>query len=147
MNFKLPLIAVFAGALSLTACGGGSSSGSGSVAVSSPASLVISDVTIGTGATVVNGSNVTLNYTISLYSATAANNTGTKIESGVFNFKVGTVGPGGAITGVDVGILGMKVGGHRVLLIPASQAYGSSGSASIPPNSGVVFDMTLTASN
>lgn len=146
MNFKLPLIAVFVGAMSLTACGGGSSGG-GSVAVSSPASLVINDVTVGTGATVVKDSNVTLNYTISLYSATAANNTGAQIESGTFKFKVGTVGQGGAITGVDTGILGMKVGGRRVLLIPASQAYGSGGAGSIPPNSGVVFDMTLTNLN
>jgi FKBP-type peptidyl-prolyl cis-trans isomerase len=39
----------------------------------------------------------------------------------------------------------MKVGGRRVLLIPASQAYGATGSGAIPPNSGVVFDMTLSS--
>jgi FKBP-type peptidyl-prolyl cis-trans isomerase len=32
-----------------------------------------------------------------------------------------------------------------VLLIPAAQAYGSSGAGSIPPNSGIVFDISLTA--
>lgn len=142
MNFKLPLIAVFVGAMSLTGCGGGSNNGSGSVAVSSPSSLVANDVVVGSGATVVKGSNVTLTYTIYLYNASAADFKGAQIETGPYNF---TVGGGNTIAGVDTGILGMKVGGRRVLLIPASQAYGASGSGSIPPNSGVVFDMSLTA--
>ena len=143
MRFKLPLIAAFIGVMSLTACGGGGSSSS--VPADSPAQLVIKDITVGTGATVVKGSSVTLNYTISLYSDSAANNLGKQVETGNFNFTVGSTGPGSAIVGVDTGILGMKVGGHRLLLIPAAQAYGDSGNIGIPPKSGVVFDMTLTA--
>jgi FKBP-type peptidyl-prolyl cis-trans isomerase FkpA len=143
MNFKLPLIAVFVGALSLTACGGGSDSSS-SVTVSSPATLVSNDVTVGTGATVTNGSKVTINYTVYLYNAAASDFKGTQVDTGTFPF---TVGAGGVISGVDVGIVGMKVGGRRVLLIPASQAYGASGQGSIPGNSGIVFDMTVTSSN
>ncbi len=142
MNFKLPLIAAFVGALSLSACGGSSGTSTPAVAVSSPATLVINDVTVGTGATVVKGSSATLTYTISLYSATATDFKGSQIETGPYTF---TVGEGKTIAGVDTGIVGMKVGGRRVLLIPAAQAYGSSGSGAIPPNSGVVFDMTLTS--
>ncbi|WP_426114237.1 FKBP-type peptidyl-prolyl cis-trans isomerase [Massilia sp. PWRC2] len=141
MNFKLPLIAAFVGALSLSACGGGSNSSTPTTSVSSPASLVINDITVGTGATVTASSSVTINYTISLYKADAANFTGTQIETGPYSFTVGV----NTIAGVSAGIVGMKVGGRRVLLIPASQAYGSAGSGAIPPNSGVVFDMTLVS--
>lgn len=140
MKFKLPLIAVFVGALSLTACGGGGSSGNG-VAVSSPATLVSNDVTVGTGATVANGSAVTINYTVNLYNETSTDHKGALADSGTYSFTV----PTNVIAGVATGIIGMKVGGRRVLLIPASQAYGSAGSGPIPPNSGIVFDMTLVS--
>jgi len=39
----------------------------------------------------------------------------------------------------------MYVGGKRTVLIPSSMGYGSSGSGAIPPNAGLVFDLTLTA--
>jgi FKBP-type peptidyl-prolyl cis-trans isomerase FkpA len=144
MKFKLPLIAAFVGALSLTACGGGGSdsNGNSNVVVSSPASLVSNDVTVGTGATVANGSTVSIDYKVYLYSATASDFKGAQVDAGPYTF---TVGVSNVITGLTTGIVGMKVGGHRILLIPASQAYGASGYASIPPNSGVVFDMTLSS--
>lgn len=142
MNFKLPLIALFVGAMSLTACGGGSDS-SNNVAVSSPAALVSTDLTVGTGATVVAGTSVTINYTVWVYKADASDFKGAQVDSGtglVFN-----AGATNIIPGVSNNIAGMKVGGRRLLLIPAAQAYGASGSGAIPPNSGIVFDMTLTA--
>jgi FKBP-type peptidyl-prolyl cis-trans isomerase FkpA len=39
----------------------------------------------------------------------------------------------------------MLVGGKRTLLIPSSMGYGARGKGSIPPNAGLVFDVTLTA--
>jgi FKBP-type peptidyl-prolyl cis-trans isomerase FkpA len=39
----------------------------------------------------------------------------------------------------------MKVGGKRTLLIPSSMGYGASGSGAIPPNAGLVFEVTLSA--
>lgn len=142
MKFKLPVIAVLVGALSLSACGGGSDSAP-AVAVSSPATLVSNDVAVGTGATVASGSAVSITYAVYLYNASASDFKGTKVDAGSYSF---TVGASGTIAGVATGIVGMKVGGHRILLIPASQAYGSSGSGAIPPNSGIVFDMTLVSS-
>jgi FKBP-type peptidyl-prolyl cis-trans isomerase len=51
----------------------------------------------------------------------------------------------GVIKGWGDGIPGMKVGGKRRLIIPASLGYGSTGSgSSIPPNADLVFDVTIT---
>ncbi len=53
------------------------------------------------------------------------------------------MGAGQVIQGWDQGVGGMKVGGKRTLIIPASLGYGSSGSGPIPGNAGLVFDIEL----
>lgn len=58
----------------------------------------------------------------------------------VFKF---TPGLSNIIPGFAEGVLGMKVGGQRRLIIPPSLAYGAQGSGPIPPNSTVIFDVTL----
>jgi FKBP-type peptidyl-prolyl cis-trans isomerase FkpA len=146
MKLKSPLAAALLSAslaLTLTACGGGGSSGSGSsVVVANPAAFTKTDTLVGTGADAVTGKTVTVTYTGWLYSATAADNKGTQFETGSFTF---TIGAKQAIDGFDQGVLGMKVGGKRTVLVPSSMAYGSSGNSTIPPNAGLVFDLTLTA--
>lgn len=47
------------------------------------------------------------------------------------------------IAGFDEGVRGMKVGGRRQLIIPPGLGYGSQGTAAIPSNSILVFDVTL----
>ena len=143
MNFKLPLIAVMVGALSLSACGGGGSSNT--TPPDNPASLVINDVKVGTGATATQGTSATITYKTYLYKIGATDSKGTLIDPGTDPLTF-TVGAGKLITGVETGIVGMKVGGQRTLFIPSSMAYGSSTNISnVPANSGLVFDMTLTA--
>lgn len=143
MKLKLPLIAAFVAVLGLSACGGGDS-GSAAVVVSSPASLIKTDAVVGTGADAVVGKSITVNYTGWLYNASATDFKGTKFDSGTA--VTFTLASGSLIEGWVQGIAGMKVGGKRTLLIPSSLGYGASGyGATIPPNSGLVFEVELTA--
>jgi FKBP-type peptidyl-prolyl cis-trans isomerase FkpA len=146
MTLKFPLaaayVAIFAATVSLTACGGGGGGDSTppGVAVASPAQLSTTDTVLGTGAEAATGKLVTVSYTLWLYSDTAADHKGAQIESGDYPF---TVGSSSTIAGFSQGVMGMKVGGKRTVLVPASLAYGAGGSGKVPPNSGLVFDLTL----
>jgi FKBP-type peptidyl-prolyl cis-trans isomerase FkpA len=142
MNLKLPLIAAFVAVLSLSACGGSGGSDSSSVTVANPAAFTKTDTLLGTGVEATTGKVVTVTYTGWLYSATASDNKGAQFDAGTFSF---TLGAGQVISGFDQGVLGMKVGGKRTLLIPSSMGYGSTGSGSIPPNAGLVFEVSLSA--
>ncbi len=93
------------------------------------------------------GNTLTVNYTGWLYSSTAANFRGTQFDTSVgkqpFQFKLGV---GSVIAGFDQGLVGMRVGGTRVLIIPSALGYGAAGVPGlIPPNSGLVFSVELLA--
>lgn len=104
-------------------------------------SLVIQDEVIGTGAEATNGSLVSVHYTGTLTN-------GQKFDSsrdrGVpFEFVLGN---GSVIPGWEQGIMGMKVGGKRVLIIPPQLAYGAQAIGNIiPANSTLVFEVELVA--
>ena len=142
MKLSKLLIAVFAAALSLSACGGGSSASTAAVTVASPAALTLTDTVVGTGATVAVGSVITVTYTGWLYVTTSADFKGAQFDTGTFSF---TVGSGTVIPGFDTGVVGMKVGGTRTMLIPSSLGYGTTGTSTIPANSGLVFQVAVTA--
>ncbi len=126
----------FAVLVLLAACGGQSSpspaDNSGGITA-----LQIEDLTVGTGATVVTGDVVTVNYTGTLLDGTQFD---TSIGKTPLTFRVGA---GSVIPGFDQGMLGMKVGGKRRLTIPPGLAYGASGSGPIPPNSTIRFEIDL----
>jgi FKBP-type peptidyl-prolyl cis-trans isomerase FkpA len=146
MKLKLTLIAAFVAVLGLTACGGGGSgSGSTGAVVSSPATLTKTDTILGTGAEAALGKQITVNYTGWLYNAAAADLKGAKFDSNTATTF--TLASGSLIDGWVQGIPGMKVGGKRTLLIPSSLGYGALGTTGIPPNSGLVFEVELTADN
>lgn len=102
------------------------------------------DLTVGTGTTAATGQTVRVYYTGWIYSANATDNKGTQFDSNTvgpgFSF---TIGAGQVIKGWEQGVVGMKVGGKRRLVIPPSLAYGSNSVGSIPANSTLVFEIQL----
>jgi len=120
-----------------------------SEAVPTPAPQVtITDIKIGTGAEAADGQKLAVHYTGWLYDAKAPNNHGKKFDS---SYDRGTpitirLGEHRVIAGWEQGLVGMKVGGKRTLIIPSELAYGARGAAGvIPPNAVLVFDVNLVA--
>ncbi len=102
--------------------------------------LVTKDLITGTGQTAEPGATVTVNYVGVLCK------TGKEFDSSWSRNQPFTtpLTAGSVIPGWVQGIPGMKVGGRRELIIPASLAYGKAGSGStIPPNSPLVFVVDL----
>ncbi|HEX5447968.1 MAG TPA: FKBP-type peptidyl-prolyl cis-trans isomerase [Candidatus Saccharimonadales bacterium] len=98
------------------------------------------DLKTGTGATATPTSTVTATYTGAV--ASTGKIFQSSLDSGQpFTAKLDS----GVIQGWSAGVPGMKVGGTRRLLIPAQYAYGPQGGPGIPPNSDLVFDITLLA--
>ncbi|HEY8100098.1 MAG TPA: FKBP-type peptidyl-prolyl cis-trans isomerase [Burkholderiaceae bacterium] len=117
-----------------------------STAVTNPTTLIKKDVKVGTGKEAVAGKEVSVNYTGWLYNAAAPEQHGAKFDSsigrGPFTFPLGA---GMVIKGWDQGVVGMKVGGKRTLIIPADMAYGKRGAGGglIPPDAPLIFDVEL----
>lgn len=100
--------------------------------------MLIDDVLIGNGATVKNGDKVTVNYIGTLQNGKQFDNSYTRGTPFTF-----TVGAGEVIKGWDQGLIGMKVGGQRILVIPSDLAYGAQGAGPIPANATLVFAIEL----
>lgn len=96
------------------------------------------DIVEGDGATAEAGSAVTVNYTGWLTNNIKFDSS---LDSG-FPFPF-TLGTGAVIPGWDEGLVGMKVGGIRQLVIPSDLAYGDTGSGAIPPGATLVFEVEL----
>ena len=103
--------------------------------------LTVVDVALGTGAVANSGNRITVGYTGYLYDASQPEQKGRPFDSN--NAYTFTLGMGLVIKGWDQGIVGMRVGGSRRLIIPPSLAYGNQAVGTIPPNSTLVFDVRL----
>ncbi len=115
---------------------------SGAKTVNGDQGLQYVDITPGCGRAVQAGDNVLVNYTGWLQSS------GTEFDSslgaGRTPFEVDNVGQAQVITGWNLGLVGMKQGGTRRLIIPAALAYGDQGSPpTIPSNATLIFDVTV----
>ena len=100
--------------------------------------LITQDVRIGTGTVVKAGDTVRVHYTGMLQDGTQFDSS---LSRGVpYTFILGT---GVVIKGWDEGIVGMKVGGERILVIPADLAYGNRQVGPIAPNSTLIFSVEL----
>ncbi len=108
-------------------------------AASPSAGLVSTDEVIGTGAEATANSTVSAKYTGTLDDGTVFDSTD-KHGGQAIEFPLSNV-----IKGWQQGIPGMKVGGKRKLVIPPELGYGAQGTAGIPPNSRLTFEIELTA--
>jgi len=102
--------------------------------VVAPTELLKEDLVIGTGSEISSGSTASVHYTGWL-------SDGTKFDSSLdrgapFDFVVGA---GSVIKGWDEGLIGMKVGGKRRLIIPSELAYGENGRPPVIPQNAVLF--------
>ena len=93
----------------------------------------------GQGKVAENGDYVSVHYIGTLEGGTKFDSS---IDRGVpFVFNLGT---GEVIKGWDLGILGMKIGEKRKLIIPSGLAYGEQGASdTIPPNATLIFEVEL----
>ena len=100
--------------------------------------LTITDEKIGTGDEAVSGKKITVNYVGTLTDGTKFDSSYDRNMPFAFNLGAGEV-----IAGWDQGFSGMKVGGKRKLVIPASLGYGPQAVGSIPANSTLIFEVEL----
>jgi len=135
-------IVLFAGLLA--ACSGKPSQ----APVSAVNSMQSVQLKAGAGEGISAGKIAVVQYTGWLYESGAPDNKGKQFDSSrnagqPFRFPVGT---GQVIKGWDQGVVGMKIGESRRLIIPAELAYGDSGAGGvIPPGAVLVFDIDLLA--
>jgi FKBP-type peptidyl-prolyl cis-trans isomerase FkpA len=100
--------------------------------------LYIKDVTVGSGAAVTGSDSVIVTYTGSL-----AN--GTQFDSNVGRAPIGVrLGNGSVIRGWDQGLIGIRLGGQRLLVIGSALGYGAAGRGPIPPNATLVFTVQVS---
>jgi FKBP-type peptidyl-prolyl cis-trans isomerase FkpA len=98
------------------------------------------DVTPGTGATLTTGQTATVSYKGQLANGVTFDQSTT--ANPTFDF---VVGGNQVIPGFEQGMVGMKVGGVRQLVIPPALGYGTANDPIIPPNSVLVFNVTLVS--
>lgn len=111
----------------------------GASVVKTPSGLSYQDLLVGTGPAPTAGKPVKVHYTGWLEN-------GKKFDSSVDRGEpfVFTIGAGQVIPGWDEGVMTMKVGGKRKLIIPANLGYGAAGAGGvIPPNATLIFEVEL----
>ena len=146
---KLIIVLLLLVAVTIPACSqkeiksGGEQPATGQTAsagmVTTPSGLAYQDLVPGSGPSPTSGRLVRVHYTGWLQD-------GTKFDSSLdrgqpFEFPIGT---GQVIPGWDEGVMTMKVGGKRKLVIPSQLGYGASGAGGvIPPNATLIFEVIL----
>lgn len=102
-----------------------------------PTKLVGADLVVGTGPLAASTGTVNIQYVGALYT------NGSVFDSSWTRGQPASFSLSGVIPGFAQGIVGMKVGGRRELVIPPALGYGAQAQGSIPANSTLVFVIDL----
>jgi len=107
--------------------------------IKTPSGLQYEDLVPGSGASPAPGKKVVVHYTGWLTDGKKFDSSLDKNEPFTF-----VIGAGQVIPGWDEGVMTMKIGGKRRLVIPAALGYGAAGAGGvIPPNATLVFEVLL----
>jgi peptidylprolyl isomerase len=98
------------------------------------------DLQVGTGAAAATGDVLVIDSTVWLHDPDVSDKKGQQVENSRGPFVLGA---GQVILGLDQGLTGMRVGGLRRFIVPASLAFDRLGSATVPPNRHIVVDVML----
>ena len=104
-----------------------------------PTTLVLKDLVVGTGTQAKASSTVTVQYVGTNYAD------GKEFDSSWAHGQPAVFPLNGVIPGFAQGIVGMKVGGRRELVIPPALGYGAQGNGPVGPNETLVFVIDLLA--
>jgi peptidylprolyl isomerase len=111
--------------------------------VTTDSGLQYIDIVEGEGASPTQGQTVVVHYTGTLTNGKVFDSSVERNQP--FSFKIGV---GQVIKGWDEGVMSMKVGGKRQLIIPPDLGYGARGAGGvIPPNATLIFDVELLKVN
>ena len=140
-----PVTRILASAACVLFLAGMAGCGGTSTGPSSTAPFTLVDLRLGDGAEAFSGKTLTVSYTGWLYNPLKPDLKGLQFDTSAnsttpFSFILGTQA---VIEGWDQGLVGMKVGGIRKLVIPSSLAYGNVRNQSIPAFATLVFEVEL----
>jgi peptidylprolyl isomerase len=124
----------------LSACGSSKEAGKddNSKVVTTASGLQYEDIEVGTGGMPQKGQTCVVHYHGTLLDGTVFDSS--KERGQPFEFPIGE---GRVIKGWDEGVMSMRIGGKRKLIIPADLAYGARAMGAIPSNSTLVFEVEL----
>jgi FKBP-type peptidyl-prolyl cis-trans isomerase len=103
-----------------------------------PSLFRVEDILVGAGDPAVAGDTLTVHYIGTLDNGQVFDDS--YARGTPFTFRLGA---GGVIRGWDLGLVGIRVGGKRRLIVPPELAYGTQGQGPIPPNATLHFDVEL----
>ncbi|MFZ2522275.1 MAG: FKBP-type peptidyl-prolyl cis-trans isomerase [Minisyncoccia bacterium] len=112
--------------------------GSASTNMSQDSGLQVNDSVVGTGMEAQAGKKLTVHYTGMFSDGKVFDSS---VQSGTpFQFALGA---GQVIKGWDEGLVGMKVGGRRIIIVPSEYGYGPNDYGPIPGGSTLIFEIEL----
>ncbi|PKO18167.1 peptidylprolyl isomerase [candidate division BRC1 bacterium HGW-BRC1-1] len=104
--------------------------------------LKYQDLKVGTGIAATRGKNISIHYKGTTTEGQLVDDSRIKFIPTPLNLVLGT---NTLVPGMELGIVGMKVGGMRRITIPPELGYGSRAMGDLPANSTLIFDVELVA--